>query len=524
MATPKGFAQAIIVITTIAAAVMELVDTSIINVALTDMSGSLGVNIEDVSWVITSYAIANVIIIPLTGFLAEYFGRKNYYIVSMVLFTIASYMCGQSHSLIELVAWRFIQGIGGGALLSTSQSILFDAFEPKDRGKAAGLFGMGIVLGPTLGPTIGGYIMEHFSWPLIFLVNIPIGVIATTLSFIFIEEKPGEGTKKDQIKIDFVGIGLLMAGVSCLQYVLERGETEDWFSSESIRFCALIASLSIGLFIWHELRIKQPAVNIRLLSNRNLGVTTIFTFVAGFGLFTSVFVYPILAQRVLVFTPYETGVTLLAPTLFGVIAMPIMGILLSKGVPPLPFIAIGFLLFTVYSFMNARVSLDIGKGDLFWIFVIRAMGIAMSQLPLINQAVAGLHPKDYATGIGLNNMIRQIGGAFGIAVANNYIARQYAQHRSDLVSGMQNGQAQVNNIAQNIMARTGDAATVAQNKGLALVNGAVERQSYYLAYLDTFRLVGIFFIAIIPLVLFLRVKKKSAEEIAATMKAASEAH
>jgi DHA2 family multidrug resistance protein len=413
-------------------------------------------------------------------------------------------MCGQSHSLIELVAWRFIQGIGGGALLSTSQSILFDAFEPKDRGKAAGLFGMGIVLGPTLGPTIGGYIMEHFSWPLIFLVNIPIGVIATTLSFIFIEEKPGEGTKKDQIKIDFVGIGLLMAGVSCLQYVLERGETEDWFSSESIRFCALIASLSIGLFIWHELRIKQPAVNIRLLSNRNLGVTTIFTFVG--------------------FTPYETGVTLLAPTLFGVIAMPIMGILLSKGVPPLPFIAIGFLLFTVYSFMNARVSLDIGKGDLFWIFVIRAMGIAMSQLPLINQAVAGLHPKDYATGIGLNNMIRQIGGAFGIAVANNYIARQYAQNRSDLVSGMQNGQAQVNNIAQNIIARTGDAASVAQNKGLALVNGAVERQSYYLAYLDTFRLVGIFFIAIIPLVLFLRVKKKSAEEIAATMKAASEAH
>jgi DHA2 family multidrug resistance protein len=152
------------------------------------------------------------------------------------------------------------------------------------------------------------------------------------------------------------------------------------------------------------------------------------------------------------------------------------------------------------------------------------MGIAMSQLPLINQAVAGLHPKDYATGIGLNNMIRQIGGAFGIAVANNYIARQYAQHRSDLVSGMQNGQAQVNTIAQNIMARTGDAALTAQNKGLALVNGAVERQSYYLAYLDTFRLVGIFFIAIIPLVLFLRVKKKSAEEIAATMKAASEAH
>ncbi len=524
MAAPKGFAQAIIVITTIAAAVMELVDTSIVNVALTDMSGSLGVNIEDVSWVITSYAIANVIIIPLTGFLADYFGRKNYYIVSMILFTLASYMCGQSNGLLELVIWRFIQGIGGGALLSTSQSILFDAFEPKDRGKAAGLFGMGIVLGPTLGPTLGGYLMEHFSWPLIFLVNIPIGIIATTLSFIFIEQKEGEGKNKDKINIDYIGIGLLMAGISCLQFVLERGESEDWFNSEAIRICSLVSAISLGLFVWQELKVKQPAVNIRLLGNRNLGVTTIFTFVAGFGLFTSVFVYPVLAQRVLGFTPYETGLALLAPTLFGVIAMPIMGIMLSKGVPPLPFIAIGFIMFTVYAFLNSRVSLDIGKGDLFWLFVIRALGIAMSQLPLINQAVAGLHPKDYATGIGLNNMIRQLGGAFGIAVANNYVARQYAQHRSDLVSNMQNGSEQASAMAANIMSRTGDIASTANAKALTIMNASVERQSYFLAYLDTFRLIGIFFLLVLPLIFFLRVKKKTPEELAAAMKAASEAH
>src|SRR6188768_2409183 len=220
----KRLAKYIIVITTVSAAVMELVDTSIVNVALSDMAGSLGVGIEDISWVITSYAIANVIIIPLTSFLAEYFGRKNYYIASMIIFTLASYMCGQSTGLVEIIIWRFVQGVGGGALLSTSQAILFDAFEPKDRPIASGLFGMGLVLGPTLGPTLGGYIMEHFSWPLIFMINIPIGIIATILTITFIDKKEGEGTKKKEIKIDYTGILLLMVGVGTLQFVLERGD------------------------------------------------------------------------------------------------------------------------------------------------------------------------------------------------------------------------------------------------------------------------------------------------------------
>jgi DHA2 family multidrug resistance protein len=214
---------------------MELVDTSIVNVALNDMAGSLGVSIEDISWVITSYAIANVIIIPLTGFLADYFGRKNYYLASMIIFTAASYMCAQSTGLVEIIVWRFVQGIGGGALLSTSQAILFDAFEPKDRPVASGLFGMGLVLGPTLGPTLGGFIIEHLSWPMIFMINIPIGIVATILTFTFIDKKPGEGKNKASIQIDYTGIMLLMAGIGCLQFVLERGQADDWFSSPTIR-------------------------------------------------------------------------------------------------------------------------------------------------------------------------------------------------------------------------------------------------------------------------------------------------
>jgi len=527
MATPKGFARAIIVITTVTAAVMELVDTSIVNVALNDMSGSLGVNIEDISWVITSYAIANVIIIPLTGFLAEYFGRKNYYIVSIIIFTLASYMCAQSTSLVEIIAWRFIQGVGGGALLSTSQAILFDAFEPKDRPMASGLFGMGLVLGPTLGPTLGGYIIDHASWPLIFMINIPIGIIAGLLCYYFIDKKEGEGRNKKNIHIDYNGIILLAAGIGCLQFVLERGETEDWFNSEAIRVCSIIAGVGLIGFIFYELSIDKPAVNLRVLGNRNLALTTIFTFVAGLGLFTSVFIYPVLAQRVLGFTAYETGISLLPPTLAAVVMMPVIGRVMSKGVSPIPFVVVGFMLFAAYSILSAGVSTDVGKWDFFLPLLLRAVGISMVQLPLINQAVAGLQPKDYPAGISLNNMIRQLGGAFGIAMANNYVASRYAQHRTDLVSMMPKGSAQlaerINAISQGIISKTGDVAG-ATTKAYSLINASVERQAYYLSYLDTFRLIAIFFLLVIPLVGFLRVKKKSAAEQAAVMKVAAEAH
>jgi len=528
MATPKGFARTIIVITTIAAAIMELIDTSIVNVALNDMSGSLGVSIEDISWVITSYAIANVIIIPLTGFLAEYFGRKNYYIASMIIFTVASYMCGQSTSLVEIIVWRFIQGVGGGALLSTSQAILFDAFEVKDRPIASGLFGMGIVLGPTLGPTLGGYIMESYSWPLIFMINIPIGIIATILAFTFIGKKTGEGTKKKEIKIDYTGILLLMVGIGCLQFVLERGDADDWFSSQAILICSGLAFVGIISFIWYELSIPKPAVNLRVLNNTNLAFTTIFTFVVGLGLYTSVFVFPVLAQSVLGYTPLETGLTLLAPTMITVVMMPVIGKLMAKGVKPIPFVVTGFILFAAFAWVSSRVSVDVSRQDFFFPFALRAIGMSMVQLPLINQAVAGLQPKDYASGIALNNMTRQLGGAFGIAMANNYVSRQYAQHRLDLIANITDGAAAVtertNNIAQNFINKGGSDIGTATTKAMGMISNAVDRQAHYLAYLDTFRLVALFFIVVIPLAVFLRVKKTAPADQAAAKAAIAEAH
>jgi DHA2 family multidrug resistance protein len=403
---------------------------------------------------------------------------------------------------------------------------LFDAFEPQDRPVASGLFGMGLVLGPTLGPTVGGYIIEHFNWPLIFMINIPIGIIATILAYTFVEKKPNEGKKKKEIHIDYTGIAFLMAGIGCLQFVLERGESEDWFSSNAIRICAVIAAIGIVGFIIYELSIKHPAVNLRVLNNRNLAFTTMFTFVAGFGLFTSVFVYPVLAQRVLGFTAYETGLSLLPPTLVGVIMMPIIGRVMSKGVSPIPFVIIGFMLFAGYAWTSADVSPDVNRWDFFFPLVLRALGLSLVNLPLINQAVVGLQPKEYAAGIALNNMIRQLGGAFGIAIANNYIANHYAQHRSDLVSNLTQGSYNltntVNGMAQNFIGKTGDSATAA-TKAYALISASVDKQSYYLSYLDTFKLIAIFFIIVMPLVVFLRTKKKANDNGAAAA-ALAEAH
>lgn len=515
----KGFARFIIVLTTVSAAIMELVDTSIVNVALSQMAGSLGVTIEDIAWVITSYAIANVIIIPMTGFLASYFGRKNYYVFSMVLFTVASWLCGTSTGLWELVFWRFIQGIGGGALLSTSQSILFDAFEPKDRAIASGLFGMGIILGPTLGPTVGGYILDTAEWPLIFTVNIPIGIIATILAVVFVEKKEGEGKQKEGYIIDYTGIILLAVGIGCLQYVLERGEAEDWLASESIRICGALAVVGLIGFVWRQLTTPNPVVNLRVLGNRTLALTTIFTFVVGLGLFTSVFVYPVLAQRVLGMTPLETGLSLLPATAIGVVMMPIIGRRMATGASPIPFVVVGFILFIVFGWMSGSVNAQAGKWDFFWPLAMRAVGISMVQLPLINQAVAGLQPKDYPSGIALNNMIRQIGGAFGIAMANNFIAQRFAQHKTDLIVNTVPGNPafdeRLSTMIQGMMSRTGVAVDEATTMAYKQLTMMVDKQAYLLTYLDTFRLVSGFFIVVFPLIFFIKIKKKEAPSAAA---------
>jgi len=527
MTRPQGFAKFIIVITTITAAVMELLDTTIVNVALNQISGALGATIEDIAWVITSYAIANVIIIPMTGFLGEYFGRKNYYLGSMILFGIASYFCGMSESLWELVFWRFIQGIGGGALLSTSQAILFDAFEPEDRPMASGFFGMGVILGPSLGPVLGGYLVDNFHWSDIFLVNIPICIIAVVLTVVYIDRKEGEGANRRNMEIDYLGIIFLMITVGSLQFMLEKGESEGWFDSKFINICAGLFVAGLAAFIYREIHIDQPVVNLKIFKNQTFTMSSIFTLVGGFGLFTSVFVYPIMVQRINGLTPTETGLSLMVPTFLGVFLFPMIGRYLSKGGKPLPFMIAGILIYIIFGFIGGESTSDMGRWDFFPMQMLRVIGVSFLQMPLINQAVAGLKPNEYAAGISLTNMIRQLGGAFGIAVANNYATTRAAQHRSDLLSNI---------TAENPLFQQrwqGLSQTMAQKTGQLIESGniaykqidlMVTKQAYYLAYLDTFRLVSIIFILIFPFVFLIKTPKKTTVDVAKLAKASEEAH
>jgi DHA2 family multidrug resistance protein len=517
--------RTIIVITTVAAAIMELIDTSIINVALSDISGNLGATIEDTSWAITAYAIANVIIIPLTGFLARYFGRKNYYITSIIIFTIASVMCGQASGLAELVIWRFIQGIGGGALLSTSQGILFDAFPPHKKAMASGLFGMGIVLGPAIGPTLGGYIIDNYSWPLIFYINIPFGILATALAYRFILKRPEEkNINRSAIYIDYIGIICLTIGVGSLQYVLEKGQADDWFEDDMIKLLSVTAVLGLLLFVWRQLKVAFPLIDLRVMKNKNLLASNILTFVTGFGLFGSVFIFPVMVQRVLGYTPTEAGLGIVPGALIALPLMPIIGKKMGSGTSPIIFVMFGFIFFILHGITSSWATPDVSRTWFIIPQIFRGAGSAFLIVPLINQAAIGLKPHQMSSGIGITNMLRQLGGSFGIAVMNTYVTTKFAQHKNDLITNITSNDPEyldrVSQLTRGLIARGINPAT-AEKAALSFIDGSISKQSFFMAYLDGFMLISVFFVCAIPFILLLSNKKIDA---ATQAKIAEESH
>src|SRR6476661_1530551 len=319
-----GARRAIITITAILCALLEIVDTTIVNVALNDMRGNLGATTSEIGWVVTAYAIGNVIIVPMTSWLSAQFGRRNYFAVSIMLFTLCSFLCGNANGIWELVLFRFLQGIGGGALLVTSQTIITESYPPEKRGMAQAIYGLGVIIGPTLGPPLCVYIVDHFSWPYIFYINIPIGVIATLLTLQFVRS-PRYFKKSARADIDWLGIGLLALAVGSLQYVLERGQEEDWFNNFFIVLFSVTAVLGLFFFIWRELTFRNPIVELRVLKNGNLRVGTILSFILGFGLYGSTFIIPLYTQATLGWTAQQSGMLLVPAALMTAFMMPFIG-------------------------------------------------------------------------------------------------------------------------------------------------------------------------------------------------------
>ena len=423
-----GFRRTIITITAVLCALLEIVDTTIVNVALNNMRGSLGATLNDVAWVITAYAIANVIVIPMTSWLSQQFGRRNYFAASIIIFTVASFMCGNADNIWELVAFRFIQGLGGGALLVTAQTIITESYPIEKRGMAQAIYGMGVIVGPTLGPPLGGYIVDHFSWPYIFYINVPIGVVATLLTLTFVRSpKYGEKLKANQV--DWLGIGLLAAFIGSLQYILEHGQQDDWFNDTWIVRLAVISFLGLFFFIWHELNYKYPIVNLGVLKDRNLRVGVVMSFIMGFGLYGTTFIVPIYTQSILGWTATDAGLLLVPSSITVAILMPFIGKMIQKGVPQTYLVALGFLMFFVFTYwMRDIMTPDTGEEHMFWPLIVRGIGLGFLFVPITTLSLSGLKGKSIGEGAAFTGMMRQLGGSFGIAIITTFIARFGQEH------------------------------------------------------------------------------------------------
>jgi DHA2 family multidrug resistance protein len=496
------FKRKLLIVTVIGAAIMELIDTSIVNVALNYMSGNLGSTLEDTAWVITSYAIANVIIIPMTSFLTNILGRRNYYIGSVILFVFCSLMCGQASSIWMLVFFRFLQGLGGGALLSVSAAVVYELFPKEKLGTASALFGIGVFIGPTIGPTLGGFITENYSWPWIFYINVPIGIAAAVSCYFLLPEPPVIAKVK---KVDWLGIGLLTIGIGSLQTVLERGQTDDWFSAGYIIVLTIIAIISLTAFILWELHVPNPVVNLRVLKSKPLIIAAILTFITGMGMFTSIFLTPVVAQRLLGFTPSQTGLLLLPGAILALIALMVSGRLLQKGVSPVVIVAFGFVLFIYFNWHMSGMSLDTSATEISLTLIFRALGMALLTVPLSSLAVSSLRPADIPQGSALNNMMRQLGGSFGISIINTYAARRIALHRTDMLSNITAINPLVNdkiNSYTSFFQGKGKSLLDANRMAVKMIDVSVVKQSTLLSYLDSYLLIGLLFAITLPLLLF----------------------
>lgn len=502
-----GFRRVIITIIAVLCALLEIVDTTIVNVALNNMRGSLGATLTDVAWVITAYAIANVIVIPMTSWLSQQFGRRNYFATSIVIFTIASFLCGNATNIWELVIFRFIQGLGGGALLVTAQTIITESYPIAKRGMAQAIYGMGVIIGPTLGPPLGGYIVDHFSWPYIFYINIPLGIIATILTLMYIKS-PKFGEKLSASQVDWLGIIFLTTFIGSLQFVLEHGQQDDWFNDKTITFLTVLSIFGLILFLWRESTYKYPIVNLKVLKDKNLRVGTIMCFILGFGLYGSTFIIPIYTQSVLGWSATDAGLLLIPSSITTGIMMPIIGKLIQRGVPQTYMVVAGFLIFFGFTFwMHNVLTPDTSEQAMFWPLILRGVGLGLLFVPITTLALSTLKGKSIGEGAAFTGMMRQLGGSFGIAIITTFLSRFNQDHRVNLVAHLDRTNFMVQNqinILQRGFVSKGYSVNEALLKAYQVMEFKVLKQASVLSFMDVFMYLGILFLICIPIVLILK--------------------
>lgn len=498
--------QWLIILTVSIGALLEIIDVSITNVALLHIQASLGATLAEVGWVVTGYAMASVIMIPLSEWLGELFGQRSYFIFCLVGFTAASLLCGLSTNLPLLVLARILQGLLGGGLLPKAQAILFRTVPPALQGTAQAVFGIVVLAGPALGPTLGGVLTDGLGWRWVFFINVPLGLLTVAMALANLEGDPfppAAGARRP--RIDWFGIALMAASLGSLQLVLEQGHQYDWFDNQGIRALTLLVVVGLPTFVVWELRRRDPAVDLRVLRHRSLAAGSVFSFVLGIGLYGTIFVVPIFAQSVLSYTATQTGLLMLPGALASAVTMAVLG-RLSGRFDPRALIALGALLMVFTMLSLAAIGPDTGGDQLFWPLIMRGATTVMMFLPLSLATLAPLPRADVGAGSGFYNLSRQLGGTFGIAVLTVVLDHQLAVHRARLVEHLPSTstllQQRLSQMQAVLLAAGGDAET-ARRQALELLSHSLDRQAALLAYGDVFRLVALVFLLAIPLVLLL---------------------
>lgn len=493
---------------------MGAIDASIVNVAVPHLRGSLGATIEQITWVTTGFVISTVLVMPLTGFLARLFGQKRVYLASLILFIAGSVLCGFARTLPMLVVFRVLQGLGAGALQPTEQAILRQTFPPQEQGMAMAVFGMAVVLGPAFGPTLGGYIVDNYSWPWIFFINVPVGLLSLVMVSRFVHEPEDIRVMNQKMAVqqkanmDWTGIVLLCIGLSTLQYVLEEGNRNDWFNSGEITALAFISIVSLIALVIRELSARVPAADFSLFRDVVFLSGTLVGAVMFAMLMAVTFLLPLFMQTMLGYSATQAGLAMMPRSLVMIVTMPIIGRIYNK-VSPRAVIAFGIVLFAVTAWMMGHFTLMTNRAAIVHVLMIQGVAFSCLFIPLTTLALSSIPRHRLADASGLNSLLRQVGGSIGLAVFATLLSRYATKMRGTLIAHLDPtnpfATGRLGAMSRMIAARGADAAS-ARQLSAQMVDGIVRQQAMVLAFEKLFYLSGICFLCVLPLVFLLRAK------------------